>query len=180
MVRIGSTKKAKSDSQSHHCRVCSPGKCPRQMKWRIIQKSSVPSGWTGRDSDTNDFVWRYVETCGSVTYFLLLELEQGDAVCEQLDVVLGALLGRSLAGQSVADLHAVVILPIATHLVAIILVIAVHHLLLHLPVLVLLVMDAILVHLFVVQFLLLRAPFAHLLLSSCTLRSHLLLLRHHL
>ena len=103
-----------------------------------------------------------------MTYFLLLEFEQCDSVCEQLDIVLGAFLRRSLAGKSIADLHAV---SIYGHLVAVVLLSIVHHLLL------LLLINVVLVHLFVVQFLLLRAPFAHL-LSSCTLRSHLLLLHH--
>ena len=100
------------------------------------------------------------------TYFLFFQFEEGYAVGEQFDVVLGPLLRGSLLGKRVADLHVrhghiflavllVVLLLEPVHVVG-------HHLLL--------------VHLVLVLVLLLgRAP---VVLSSCTLRSHLLLLHH--
>jgi hypothetical protein len=50
----------------------------------------------------------------------------------------------------------------------------------HVLLLIHVVLIVVLVHLLIIQLLLLRAPLAHLLLSSCTVRSHLLLLLHHL
>lgn len=97
------------------------------------------------------------------TYFLLFELEESDAICEEFHVVLGPLFGLALLSKSAADHHLacghsfVAILGII-HLLEAINVVGHHWLMLHILVV-----------------LLLRAP---IVLRSRTLRSHWLLLHH--
>ena len=47
----------------------------------------------------------YAQRLKRITYFFLFQLEECNTIRQQLDIVLGSLLGGPLFSESVADLH---------------------------------------------------------------------------
>ena len=97
-----------------------------------------------------------------MTYFLFLELEESNTIGKELDIVLSALLARTLLCEGLTDDHLTSFGPVRPHLVAIVIVgVRLHHVGLH-------SVDIALHHVVLLRLIVRRAFIVHV-VSSCSL-----------